>query len=61
MRYEVKYNYMKKQEVRPTTDIIEATNFSVIRNTIVFYNKGISVYAFNNVISVKKLEEGDYR
>ena len=57
MRYKVKYIH----EGRSCTNILEAGNFNVIRNTIVFYdiyyNKAL--YAFNNVVSVEKIEEGE--
>ncbi len=56
MKYKVKYML----EGRRTTNILEASNFSVVRNTIVFYTKdNIATHAFNNVFNVEKIEEGE--
>jgi len=51
-----------KYEVTMVHEImnIEATDFNIIGNMVVFYNEnGKSIYAFSNVINVKKVKEGE--
>ena len=56
MKYKVKYIH----ESRPTTNILDADDFDVIRNTVVFYNEdNKATHAFNNVVNVEKIEEGE--
>lgn len=57
MKYKVRYIH----ETRSCSNIVEAGNFKVVRNTIVFYDtyNGRAIYAFNNVVSVEKVEEGE--
>jgi hypothetical protein len=56
MKYKVKYIH----EGRSTNNILNANNFNVVRNTIVFYSKdNKATHAFNNVVNVEKMEEGE--
>jgi hypothetical protein len=56
IKYKVKYIH----EGRSCTNILDAYNFDVVRNTVVFYTKvNLATHAFNNVVSVEKMEEGD--
>ena len=56
MKYKVKYIH----ETRSCTNILGADNFNVIRNTVVFYNEDFkSTHAFNNVVNVEKMEDGE--
>ena len=56
MKYKVKYIH----EGRTCTNILDAHNFDVIRNTVVFYSKvNLSTHAFNNVVNVEQVKEGE--
>ncbi len=54
MKYKVKLTH--------ETRTINAADFNIIGNMMMFYNgKDKAIYAFSNVVSVEKVEEGDNR
>lgn len=57
MKYKVRYIH----EGKSCTNILEAGDFKVVRNTIVFYDTyhNRAIYAFNNVIRVEKIKQGE--